>query len=103
MTRERGRSGENHVMKTLLAILLAGGGIATSFIAAPSHRSAGVPIADPMYCASASVQLPQTVGGVDGLIASAGAPTSASYGTCATGVSVSVHVLGNNIPVPVPG
>ena len=103
MTRETRHLGENHVMRTLLATLLAGGVVAAACIAAPAHRGAGAPTADPEPCPSAWVQLPRTVGAVDGLIASTGVPTYVGYGTCVAGIVVSVPVLGHDVPVPTPG
>ena len=90
-------------MRTLLAILLASGGVATTWVVAPALRGTGAPTADLIVCPSASVQLPQTVGPVDGLIASAGVPTSASYGTCATGFFPFVPIVDKNLSELLPG
>ena len=88
-------------MKTLLAILLAGGGVATTCVAAPSHRGTGAPTADLLICPSAYVHPPQTVGPVDGLIASTGVPNSFG-GTCVLVINYSLPPVVPSLSVSVP-
>ena len=91
-------------MKTLLAILLAGGGVATTCVALPSHRSTGAPVADLIVCPSAYVQLPHTEGAVDDLIASTGVPNAIGYSTCVFGIAPLPPVVPSlTVNVPTPG